>query len=93
MSSIVRLFIALGALEVFTSGESLAADQTEFELFYSSRIIGEPATLQIGPNKRHLMRTFELTTIDGIRRPRSNVSRRNNVRNICDGRRSLSRAM
>jgi hypothetical protein len=65
MGSVVRLFIALVALGVPTGGVSLAADQTEFELFYSSKLIGEPATLQIGPDRRHLMRTFELTAIDG----------------------------
>jgi hypothetical protein len=65
MSSVVRLFIALVALEVSTSGVSLAADQTELELFYSPKLIGEPATLQIGPNKRHLMRRFELTASEG----------------------------
>jgi hypothetical protein len=65
MSSVVRLFIALVALEVSLSGVALAADQTEFELFYSSKLIGEPATLEIGPNKRHLMRTFELTAMEG----------------------------
>ena len=48
MSNVAGLvgWIALG---VSTCGVSLAADQTEFELLYSSKLVGEPATLQIGP--------------------------------------------
>jgi hypothetical protein len=65
MSRANRLFIALVALELSASSVSLAADENEFDVFYTSKSIGEAATLQIGPNQRHLMRTHELTAIDG----------------------------
>ena len=47
------------------SSPSMAEDQTEFEMSYVSKLVGDPAELRIGTNKQHIMRTFELTAIDG----------------------------
>ncbi len=65
MRNALRLSIVVAAVEVLASGGSLAADQTELDLFYSSKLVGEPTSLQVGPNKKHIMRRFELTAIDG----------------------------
>ena len=63
--NVIRYVIAFTLFQLGTLDAALAAAQNELDMTYSSKEIGEAATLQIGPDKRHVMRTHELTAIDG----------------------------
>ena len=65
MGGIARFSIALILSALLPQNISRAAGQIAFDPYYVSKLIGEPAELQIGADKLHLMRTFELAAIDG----------------------------
>jgi hypothetical protein len=65
MGTITHSAMALTILGVAASSASLAADQNELEVVYSSAWIGDAATLQTGSDTRHMMRVHELTAIEG----------------------------
>src|SRR5688572_18371855 len=59
-----RLFTA--AIFAALAGRAAsAADQPELDSFYTSKLVGEPLTLDIGLGKKHTMRRFELSATDG----------------------------
>ena len=65
MRRIARFRVALVIAAASLPNMAVAEDQTAFEMYYVSKVVGEPAELRIGTNKQHIMRTFELTAIDG----------------------------
>ena len=65
MRSALRLSTVIVVLATFSGVAPSAADEAEFDLFYTSKRIGEPLALDIGPNSQHIMRRFELSAIDG----------------------------
>ena len=62
--ALVRYTVVV-ALSFGFQGTLLAADQGELDVRYTSEWTGDAATLQIGPNERHTMRTHELTAVAG----------------------------
>ncbi len=65
MRNTLRLTVVATIASGVLGGAPLAAEEAEVDVLYTSKLIGEPTTLQIGQSKTHMMRRFELSTING----------------------------
>ena len=65
MRNALRLTVVATIASGLLGGATLAAEAAEVDVLYTSKLIGEPTTLQIGQSKTHMMRRFELSAIDG----------------------------
>ena len=65
MRNTLRLTVVATIASGILGGAPLAAEEAEVDVLYTSKLIGEPTTLQIGQSKTHMMRRFELSTING----------------------------